>query len=322
MRKNKTSNKNALKLSVVVIGLGTAMGAMAFTSANTPTNATTNATTNAPSNATTNAPSTGTNIANTVNGAINSATSAINGAVSSITGNGGANGTNNTVTNNTVTNNTVTNNTVTNGSVSGSTFNSGTQQAAGTIATTAVVPQYSQAQLDAAGCDAGVWSKMVADYQREAAQIAALDTEQLTRQLVKATPPISSMASCFDQAANIINSATAIYTTITKLLTGGGLDSNQLLQYGENLLTKYACSLVDSYIASTGIAGTLNGINNLPNQVLGTNVGVGGINTNVGNILQGGGYQQGQGSPVGQVTGGQLAGTISNAASNVVPGFK
>ncbi len=184
------------------------------------------------------------------------------------------------------------------------------------------MPQYSQAQLDAAGCDAGVWSKMVADYQREAAQIAALDTEQLTRQLVKATPPISSMASCFDQAANIINSATAIYTTITKLLTGGGLDSNQLLQYGKNLLTKYACSLVDSYIASTGIAGTLNGINNLPNQVLGTNVGVGGINTNVGNILQGGGYQQGQGSPVGQVTGGQLAGTISNAASNVVPGFK
>lgn len=296
MRKNKTSNKNALKLSMVVIGLGTAMGAIANTAANTQTNA----------------PSTGTNIANTVNGAINSATSAINGAVSSITGNGGANGTNNTVTNNTVTN----------GSVSGSTFNSGTQQAAGTIATTAVVPQYSQAQLDAAGCDAGVWSKMVADYQREAAQIAALDTEQLTRQLVKATPPISSMASCFDQAANIINSATAIYTTITKLLTGGGLDSNQLLQYGENLLTKYACSLVDSYIASTGIAGTLNGINNLPNQVLGTNVGVGGINTNVGNILQGGGYQQGQGSPVGQVTGGQLAGTISNAASNVVPGFK
>ena len=301
MRKNKTSNKNALKLSMVVIGLGTAMGAIANTAANTQTNA----------------PSTGTNIANTVNGAINSATSAINGAVSSITGNGGANGTNNTVTNNTVTNNTVTN-----GSVSGSTFNSGTQQAAGTIATTAVVPQYSQAQLDSAGCDAGVWSKMVADYQREAAQIAALDTEQLTRQLVKATPPISSMASCFDQAANIINSATAIYTTITKLLTGGGLDSNQLLQYGQDLLTKYACSLVDSYIASTGIAGTLNGINNLPNQVLGTNVGVGGINTNVGNILQGGGYQQGQGSPVGQVTGGQLAGTISNAASNVVPGFK
>lgn len=297
MRKNKTSNKNALKLSVVVIGLGTAMGAMAITAGNTPTNATTNATTNAPL--------TGTNIANTVNGAINSATSAISGAVSSITGNGGANGTTNTGTTST-----------------GTTFNSGTQQAAGTIATTAVVPQYSQAQLDSAGCDAGVWSKMVADYQREAAQIAALDTEQLTRQLVKATPPISSMASCFDQAANIINSATAIYTTITKLLTGGGLDSNQLLQYGKNLLTKYACSLVDSYIASTGIAGTLNGINNLPNQVLGTNVGVGGINTNVGNILQGGGYQQGQGSPVGQVTGGQLAGTISNAASNVVPGFK
>lgn len=307
MRKNKTSNKNALKLSVVVIGLGTAMGAMAFTSANTPTNATTNATTNAPL--------TGTNIANTVNGAISSATSAISGAVSSITGNGGANGTTGTGTTGTGTINTGTTGT-------GSTFNSGTQQAAGTIATTAVVPQYSQAQLDSAGCDAGVWSKMVADYQREAAQIAALDTEQLTRQLVKATPPISSMASCFDQAANIINSATAIYTTITKLLTGGGLDSNQLLQYGKNLLTKYACSLVDSYIASTGIAGTLNGINNLPNQVLGTNVGVGGINTNVGNILQGGGYQQGQGSPVGQVTGGQLAGTISNAASNVVPGFK
>lgn len=297
MRKNKTSNTYTFKLSVIAIGLGSAMAINAQNTTSTPSATTT-----------TTGTSTGSilpsGVSNTVNSAISTATGAVNSAISSIQ-NGG------------------TTTTTSSGSTStGSTFTSGASSAAGTIATTAVVPQYTQAQLDAAGCDAGVWSKMVSDYQRQASEIAALDTEQLTRQLVKATPPISSMAGCFDQAANIINSATAIYTTITKLLTGGGLDSNQLLQYGKDLLTKYACSLVDSYVASTGIAGTLNSVNNLPNQVLGTNVGVGGVNSSVGNILQGGGYQQGQGTSTGQVTGSNIAGTVSNTLSNTVPGFK
>lgn len=191
----------------------------------------------------------------------------------------------------------------------------------GSSAITPVIDNPSSEEMKRAGCDAGVWAKMVSEYNEKANRIIALDTEQLVRQVVKATPPISSMASCFDQAANIINSATAIYTTITKILTGGGLDSNQLLAFGKNLMTKYACNLMNNYIASTGISGTLNGINNIPNQVLGTNVGVGGINTSVGGILQGGGYQQGQGS-VGQVTSGQVAGAVSDMANQVkIPGI-
>lgn len=299
MRKNKTSNKYALKLSVTAIGVGAAMGAMAFSTGSAGSAA------SQPSSLGSTASGLVTQITNTAQNVASQAGTAISGAVSTIQNAGQTNAT-----------------TGATGTTGGS-FTSGTQAAAsGSVASTAVVPQYTQAQLDAAGCDAAIWAKMVSDYQRQSAEIAALDTEQLVRQVVKATPPISSMAGCFDQAANIINSATAIYTTITKLLTGGGLDSNQLLQYGKNLLTKYACSLVDSYIASTGISGTLNQVNNLPNQVLGQNIGIngpnGGVNANIGSILQGGGYQQGQGSSPGTVTGGQ----IGAAVQQVVPGLR
>lgn len=286
MRKNKTSSKNALKVSMISICVGTAIGAYAQNTSVTNSNT-----------QGTEGQSTLDKITQQAGSLAQQAGSAITGALS---GNSG------TTTSSGVGSSGVTGNT-------GSTINSGT--VAATTAQSGITPvieEYTPQQLDEAGCDRGVWAKLVAEYQAKAATSIAANTEQYTRQLVKGTPPISSMASCFNQAANIINSATAIYTTITKLLSGGGFDSNKLMDYGKDLLTKYACSLVDSYVASTGISSTLNGVNNLPNTVLGTNVGVGGVNTNVGNILQGGGYQQGQGSAQ-QVTGGQVANSVNNA---------
>lgn len=292
MRKNKASNKYLLKATILTIGVSTTIGAMAIGARGGGISSYMQNYAGGPVE-----PSVVGQITQQAQNVLNKGAEGINEVINSL-------GTN----------------TGTTGAASNSpTFSSGVSAAAsGSVATTAVVPEYSADQLRNAGCDAAIWAKMVSDYQVKAAQIAAVETEQLTRQIVKATPPISNMANCFDQITGIINSATAVYTTITKLLSGGGLDSNQLLQYGKGLLTKYACSLVDSYIGSTGIAGQINSIGNIPNQVLGQNVGVGGINTNVGQILQGGGYQQGQGTQINQVNSGQLA----NAVGNIVPGFK
>lgn len=186
------------------------------------------------------------------------------------------------------------------------------------IATSIVIPEYSAGQLQAAGCDANIWNKMVTDYTSAAlARNAIANKMQVLNQIQGAPSPY---ASCFDQAASVINSATSAYNTIKSILTGGGMDSANLYNYAKNLAVGAACSQANQYLAQSSLGTSLtsgvNMVNGGINGTLGTGVNVGGVNVNAGQVLNGGGFQQNNSGNIPVVSGNTIGNAVTGAVNN------
>ncbi|HDR9189342.1 TPA: hypothetical protein QDB51_003429 [Burkholderia vietnamiensis] len=168
-------------------------------------------------------------------------------------------------------------------------------------------PQYSDDQLAQAGCDKNVWTKMVADYNKNAQTKAAIG-ENAALRVKNLTPSASNVASCFDSAAQLVNNATRAYNTIASLLTGGGLDPSNLYSYAQKLVVGAACSQVNQMVNSSGLGSTIGQANSAIGGALNTGTTIGGINTgSVSTILNGGGYQQNTSNNIPYVNGTGLA---------------
>lgn len=199
--------------------------------------------------------------------------------------------------------------------------NSGGSVSSQGISTSIVVPEYTNAQLQAGGCDPGVWNKMVQDYKDTALTRNQIATKMQILNQVQGTP--SPMASCFDQAASAINSATQSYNTISSILKGGGMDSSALYNYAKNVAVGAACSQVNQYINQSGIGTSINGgvnmVNSGINGTLGTGVNVGNSNVNLGNVLNGGGFQSNNSGNIGTISGNDIANNTGGIWNSINP---
>lgn len=187
------------------------------------------------------------------------------------------------------------------------------------ISTSIVVPDYTSAQLQAANCDPNVWNSMVTDYKNKALAYNNIATKALVANQVQGVP--SPFANCFDQAASAINSAMSAFNTIKSILTGGGMDSQQLLDYAKKVAVGAACSQVNNYLASSGLTSSINSglgtVNSGVGTVLGTGTTVGNQGVSVGSVLTGsGGSVNSSGA---NVNGQDLANGAGNAISNLNP---
>lgn len=195
----------------------------------------------------------------------------------------------------------------------------GTQQ----IATSIVMPSYTDQELANAGCAKPIWTQMVSDYQRKATVNTSIRNQIQVQNQRDGSPTADQVGRCFDSAAQTINNATRAYNTISSFLSGGGLDPGKLYDYAQKVVVGAACSQVNSYVSQSGLTTTLNGsiggVNNGLGTVLGTGSQVGGVNTgSVSDILNGGGYKPNTTGTVPNingttiVTGSGVTGTINN----------
>lgn len=186
----------------------------------------------------------------------------------------------------------------------------------GNISSSIVVPDYSASQLQAANCDPNVWNGMVNDYKQKALSYNALAEKALVANQMQGAP--SPFANCFDQAASAINSAMSAFNTIKSILTGGGMDSSQLLDYAKKVAVGAACSQVNNYLASSGLTSSINGGIGTVNQgigtVLGTGTTIGGQGVNVGSVISGGGGSLNSGGA--NINGNNLANGATNILNN------
>lgn len=165
--------------------------------------------------------------------------------------------------------------------------------------------------LDAAGCNQIVWDKMINDYAMEAQRHVAVANQAQVQNQVLATPEVT--ASCYDQAVQIVNTATQAYNTIASFLTGGGVDSGKLKDYAKNLAMNEACNQVNSYIYQTGIGSMVSQGTGMVNGMLNQNIGqLGNTNINLGDVINNSGYKPN--------TSNNLPTLSSNDAANAVNG--
>lgn len=189
-------------------------------------------------------------------------------------------------------------------------------QSSGQTASVSIsIPNYSDQQLDAAGCNRAVWKKMTDDYIAQSQTLASIGTQAMIEPMLKGTPAAQGLGNCFDNAARVINQATEAYSAVMNLLSGGGINSNSLMQYGMKVAIDAGCSMMNSYVGSLGLGDNFDRINSFKSNVFGTSIG--NSNINVGEVLRGGGYEEGR-SSVDRVDGSGLAGQVVNKGKNLV----
>lgn len=178
------------------------------------------------------------------------------------------------------------------------------------LSSSIVVPEYTDQQLSQANCDKNTWTGMVNDYKTKAQSYNAIAEKSLVANQMQGTP--SPFANCFDQAASAINSAMSAFNTIKSILTGGGMDSQQLLDYAKKAAVGQACSQVNNYLASSGLSSSIqSATSGTVGSVLNTGTTVAGQNVSVGSIVSAGGGQLNQPTTAG-VSGQSLANSVSS----------
>jgi len=177
------------------------------------------------------------------------------------------------------------------------------------LSSTIVVPEYTDSQLAQASCDKQVWTSLVDDYKTKAQTYNAIGEKSLVANQVQGTP--SPFANCFDQAASAINSAMSAFNTIKSILTGGGMDSQQLLDYAKKVAVGQACSQVNNYLASSGLSSSIqSATSGTVGSVLNTGTTIAWQNVSVGSVISAGGGSTSTGT-TSTVTGSSIANTIN-----------
>lgn len=182
------------------------------------------------------------------------------------------------------------------------------------LSSSIVVPEYTDAQLSQANCDKNTWNSMVDDYKNKATSYNSVAEKALVANQMQGTP--SPYANCFDQAASAINSAMSAFNTIKSILTGGGMDSQQLLDYAKKAAVGAACSQVNNYLASSGLSSSISGATSgTVGSVLNTGTTIAGQNVSVGSVISAAGGSTNQPTTAG-VNGQSLASGASSLLGN------
>ena len=186
----------------------------------------------------------------------------------------------------------------------------------GGVATSIVMPQYSPEQLRAAGCDEAVWNSMLNKYVGEAQRHVAVANQMQVQNQVLATPEL--VTQCFDQAVQIINTATKAFNSIMSFLSGGGMDSGMLKDYAKKVIINEACSQVQSYVYQTGIGSMVSQGSGMVDSMLSGDIfgsigNVGNTPINAGDILNNSGFKPGEGGVIPTLNSNDIVGGVNNA---------
>lgn len=188
------------------------------------------------------------------------------------------------------------------------------------------VLQADAATLRANKCDPSVMYSLNNTYLMKRSLARNLELNTLVREQVDLTPPppkpgagIGAGGSCFEQAANNINSVVNTYNNIVSILSGS-INPGPLIQKAGSLLANAACQQVNSYTGNltggiaNGINGNVNGVTNgINNTVNGFQLGSGNVSVTGGQVTGGGlnvtGYN---GASTPFTNGSQIQGTITS----------
>lgn len=179
-------------------------------------------------------------------------------------------------------------------------------------------------------CDPNVMQSLNNDYiaKRQIARNMQLNT--LVKQQVMLTPPPQTLASgsCYEQAANGVNSVLSTLDAIKKLFSGDiGAVGNQIKKAGASTLNSLACQQITKYTGqattalNNNINGTVNGaigqLNNYSVGALGQSINGGQIlNTATGvNVNNYNSY--GNSNNVPYITGNQIGSTVNNGINTL-----
>lgn len=194
--------------------------------------------------------------------------------------------------------------------------------ASGGIATSIVMPNYSPEQLKAAGCDENVWNSMLGKYVQKAEEHIVVANQIQVQNQIMATPDVT--ASCYDQAVQIVNTATQAYNTISAFLSGGGFNAGQLKQYAQNLALNEACNQINGYLYQTGIgsivnqgAGMVDGV--LSGSAFGELGKFGNSPINAGDIINNSGLNKNNNTTnnIPTLNSNNVAGTVNSGLGNI-----
>lgn len=179
-----------------------------------------------------------------------------------------------------------------------------------------MIPEYTQAQLDAARCDSKVWTNLVQNYLNKRGLERQIQGQIQVIDQMNAAPAAnqsangSSSGSCWDNALNQLGSVAKNFDNILSIFTGGGFDFDKAADLVMNQVSNYACSQLTNFTGQVTY-----GLNSAINNTYSSTIGNIGINTGPINV---------NGSQIFGTTGSQsgTTGPAQDALSGVVNSFK